>query len=65
MTQPSDFQKFLTHKQIKQVKDLEARIKLLEETLIEIRDIARASDGVEFYAMLAERGLNNEQPTKS
>lgn len=30
------------------------------ESLTEIRDIARASDGVEFYAMLADRALRKE-----
>jgi len=29
----------------------------MKEALIEIRDVARLSEGVEFYAMLAERGL--------
>ena len=31
--------------------------KRMKEALVEIRDVARVSEGVEFYAMLAERGL--------
>ena len=37
--------------------DLEEEIERLSKALIEIRDIARASDGVEFYAMLADNAL--------
>jgi len=36
---------------------LQQRIDRLRESLREIRDIAKISEGVEFYAMLAERGL--------
>jgi len=35
------------------------RIDQLEAALVEIRDIALVSDGVEFYAMLAEKGLDD------
>ena len=31
----------------------------LRKALEEIRDVARCSDGVDFYAMLAERGLDD------
>lgn len=37
----------------------EAQIKRLRAALEEIRDIARASERVEFYAMLADRALND------
>tara|TARA_R110000787_G_scaffold121409_3_gene232286 strand:+ start:1288 stop:1506 length:219 start_codon:yes stop_codon:yes gene_type:complete len=33
-------------------------LKLQREALEEIRDVAAVSEGVEFYAMLAEKGLN-------
>ena len=32
----------------------------MRAALNEIRDIAQVSDGVEFYAMLAERGLGRD-----
>jgi len=31
------------------------------DALIEIRDIARVSEGVEFYAMLADKALNDDK----
>jgi len=34
------------------------KIKFYEDKLKEIRDIARVSEGVEFYAMLAEKALD-------
>ena len=37
--------------------DLKEEVERLSKALIEIRDIARASDGVEFYAMLADNAL--------
>lgn len=39
---------------------LEERIKYLEGSLREIRDIARVSEGVEFYAMLADKALKEK-----
>ena len=39
---------------------LEERIKSLEGSLREIRDIALASEGVEFYAMLADKALKEK-----
>tara|TARA_R110000751_G_scaffold56451_4_gene120420 strand:+ start:3686 stop:4147 length:462 start_codon:yes stop_codon:yes gene_type:complete len=39
---------------------LQMRIEHLEAALTEIRDVARVSEGVEFYAMLAEKGLAND-----
>jgi|6_EtaG_2_1085325.scaffolds.fasta_scaffold03218_7 DNA-binding MarR family transcriptional regulator len=39
---------------------LRQRIETLEAGLREIRDIARVSEGVEFYAMLAEKYLEEE-----
>lgn len=37
------------------------KIERYEEALREIRDVARCSDGVEFYAMLADRALTGEK----
>ena len=39
---------------------LDQRIQDLEDSLREIRDIARASEGVEFYAMLADKALKEK-----
>jgi len=39
---------------------LEERIKSLEGSLREIRDIALVSEGVEFYAMLADKALKEK-----
>ena len=39
---------------------LDQRIQDLEDSLREIRDIARASEGVEFYAMLADKALREK-----
>lgn len=36
---------------------LRGRLKIAMEALEEIRDVARVSDGVEFYAMLSEKAL--------
>ena len=36
---------------------LQQRIDRLRESLREIRDIAQVSEGVDFYAMLADRAL--------
>ena len=43
------------HKKLFIAPDTDA--KRMKEALVEIRDVARVSEGVEFYAMLAERGL--------
>ena len=39
---------------------LEERIKSLEGSLREIRDICQGSEGVEFYAMLADKALKEK-----
>jgi len=39
---------------------LDQRIQDLEDSLREIRDIARVSEGVEFYAMLADKALREK-----
>ena len=39
---------------------LTAEVKRLRESLKEIRDVARCSDGVDFYAMLADNALSGE-----
>ena len=39
---------------------LDQRIQDLEDSLREIRDVARASEGVEFYAMLADKALKEK-----
>ena len=44
---------------VKKSKD-KLRIEKLETALREIRDVARCSEGVEFYAMLAEQGLRDD-----
>jgi len=38
----------------------DARIKALREALEEIRDVARVSDGVEWYAMIANEALTKD-----
>lgn len=40
-----------------EAQHLRGRLKIAMQALEEIRDIARTSDGVEFYAMLAEKAL--------
>jgi hypothetical protein len=40
--------------------DLQEENKRLREALEEIRDVARVSEGVEFYAMLADKALAGE-----
>lgn len=40
------------------IRDLEQRIAHLEHYLREIKEIASLSEGVEFYAMLAAKGLS-------
>lgn len=42
-------------------KEAADRIEELEEALRQIRDIALLSEGVEFYAMLAEKALKGEK----
>lgn len=45
---------------------LRARIARLEEALEFIRDVAQISEGVGFYAMIAEKALNDgEEDDKS
>jgi len=39
----------------------EEQIRVLRGALEEIRDTARVSEGVEFYAMLADKALNGER----
>jgi hypothetical protein len=40
---------------------LQQRIDRLRESLREIRDIAQVSEGVDFYAMLADRALTFDE----
>jgi len=40
---------------------LQQRIDRLREALREIRDIAQVSEGVDFYAMLADRALTFDE----
>ena len=42
---------------VAKVAEKDARIRALRETLEEIRDVARVSDGVEWYAMKAREAL--------
>tara|TARA_R110000803_G_scaffold56795_1_gene114210 strand:+ start:2751 stop:2903 length:153 start_codon:yes stop_codon:yes gene_type:complete len=42
------------------VKALQAENERLRAALIEIRDVAAISEGVEFYAMLAGKALKDE-----
>jgi len=39
----------------------EEQIRVLRGALEKIRDTARVSEGVEFYAMLADKALNGER----
>ncbi len=41
------------------------RIEKLRSALEEIRDVARVSDGVEFYAMIAERALTEDEEERN
>ena len=49
------------HLMVKKFPQQQQRIKALREALEEIRDVARVSEGVEFYAMLAEKALTNDE----
>jgi len=40
-----------------EVAHLRSKLQIAVEALEEIKDVARASDGVEFYAMLSEKAL--------
>ena len=40
-----------------EAQHLRGRLKIAMQALEEIRDVARLSDGVEFYAMLAEKAI--------
>jgi hypothetical protein len=40
--------------------DLQKENKRLRDALTEIRDVARVSEGVDFYAMLADKALNGD-----
>ena len=40
-----------------EAQHLRGRLKIAMQALEEIRDVARLSDGVEFYAILAEKAL--------
>lgn len=44
-------------KKFNRIVQLEKRIEQLESGLKEIRDVAACSEGVEFYAMLADNAL--------
>tara|TARA_Y100001963_G_scaffold24436_1_gene32935 strand:+ start:199 stop:405 length:207 start_codon:yes stop_codon:yes gene_type:complete len=49
------------HLMVEKFPQQQQRIKALREALEEIRDVARVSEGVEFYAMLAEKALTNDE----
>jgi len=49
------------HLMVEKFPQQQRRIKALREALEEIRDVARVSEGVEFYAMLAEKALTNDE----
>ena len=49
------------HLMVKKFPQQQQRIKALREALEEIRDVARVSEGVEFYAMLAEKALTKDE----
>jgi len=42
----------------------ESRLKDLREALTEIRDVANVSEGVEFYAMLAQQALEKDDSSQ-
>ncbi len=42
-----------------QLKQLRAEHERMREALQEIRDVAACSEGVEWYVMVADRGLGN------
>ena len=48
-----------------ELRNARSEIKRLRAALEEIRDIAAISEGVEFYAMLADRALNGESNGKA
>jgi len=41
------------------IEQMMQRISKLEEALTLIRDVARVSNGTEFYAMIADKALND------
>ena len=47
-------------KTVERMQRMADRIERLEAALREIRDVALCSEGVEFYAMLADKALNGE-----
>jgi hypothetical protein len=49
------------HLMVKKFPQQQQRISALREALEEIRDVARVSEGVEFYAMLAEKALTKDE----
>ena len=49
------------HLMVEKFPQQQRRIKALREALEEIRDVARVSEGVEFYAMLAEKALTKDE----
>ena len=49
------------HLMVEKFPQQQQRINALREALEEIRDVARVSEGVEFYAMLAEKALTKDK----
>ena len=45
-------------------EEYEGRLKDLRETLVEIRDVANVSEGVGFYAMLAQKALDKDDSSQ-
>ena len=52
----SDDWTILNTEQVRQLREDNERMR---EALQEIRDVAACSEGVEFYVMIADRGLGN------
>ena len=50
----------MNHDLLEEIANLIREADRYKAALIEIRDIARASEGVEFYAMLADKALEGE-----
>ena len=46
--------------QLNEIAQLQEENERMREALQEIRDVAACSEGVEFYVMIADRGLGND-----
>ena len=53
-----------TVKEIQSTLMYETRLQHLRDALVEIRDVAKASEGVGFYAMLAEQALEKDDSSQ-